>query len=548
MAVSGEDKTMKSFFDSLLQSAANLEVSKAVKDQADKVTSTVGKHVDDVLGEVSEVTDFMKDSFKNTYNVFKGFFTDINNSFGGLFSLQQADEQAYQVFTGKKQDDIEKNTKFANKLFIEASDEQESIYQEQLRVMQQTRDAVESMDAAFDKQLRQMIDEMDKSNDIAEDTLKQTRKEELERIRKPKKKGVFSKIIDLITGIIFAPLALIGGLIAGFVSLWVKTISLPFKLLKGLRATKLAKIILKPFELLMAPFKFLLRNPIIKAVFGFGKVIGKALFPLFLIIDGLLGLSKFRKIFGKGAGIREAIESTVAGIVSGFTQIPAMALDWLIKKITGIETDFASYFSTENIAQKLHGIITWIDESIVQPIKDFFHSDTWDMIKDEMQHTLDALGLITEKLTKVIRETFEFWSEKFQGLIDLMFKETEVEKRYREKELAGTAPVDVGIGEADIGLRYSKKEGEDIMALGATAEERRAALAAQQEMRRKEAQEQHDALMGKIDKLIEVTEIYSPGQSFVAPTNINTGAGRGNARSQEPREQVAGVQHNSALP
>ncbi len=523
MAISGEDsKSMKGFFDGLMRAAADLQVSQAVKTQGEQIVSTVGRHVGEVLGEVQEVFDVVQNAFKNTFDFFKGFFTDVQGAATGMFSIAQADEQAFQLTSTKQLFDIDKNTSKANELFIDAANKQETL-------------------------LEGMVEGIDKSNDIAEDVLQQTRKEEMGRIREPKKKkGAFGWLFDIFTGLLFAPLMLLAGLVAGFTDLWVKTIMFPMKLLKGLKGTRFAKIIMTPFKLLMKPFQLLMKNPITRAVFGFGRTLGKIFFPLFLIIDGLLGLTKFKKIFGKEAGIREAIEATLGGIASGFLKLPAMALDWTIKKLTGIETDFASFFTIENLATHFHDFVDWINTAFVQPIKDFFQSDTWDFIKDETKKTLDTLGLLWEKLSKVIRETFEFWSEKFQGLIDLMFKETDVEKRYREKELAGTAAVDVGLGMGDIGLSYGKKEAEDIMALGSTAEERRAALAQETVLRRKEAQTQHDALMGKMDKLIEVTELFTPSVSIAAPTAVSKLGGP--IGQPEPREQVAGVQHNSALP
>jgi len=515
MAVSGEDKRMEGFFKGLIQSAADLEATKAVSEQGRQVISAVGGHVREIMGEVTEVFDLVKNAFKNTMDFFKGLLTDIGGFFGGMVG-----ETRFEVASIKQRDDT-------------------------IKVMKQTRDATITSAASFDAHFKNLLDEMDTANKIAGEELAQTKKEDLAAGREPgKKKGGIAKIWDVIFGLILSPFMLIAGLIAGFVDVWYRVFTAPLKLLKGLTSFKIVRTVLKPFQLLMAPFKMILKNPIAKAVFGFGKRIGKIFFPLFLIIDGLLGLRKYKEIFGKGAGIREMIESAVAGVVSGFFKLPAKMADWLIEKVTGIETDFASFFDIENIAKHFHGFVDWIKESFVIPIRDFFQSDKWEFIKQETENTINALGMILDKLGNVIRETITFWTEKFQALIDLMFTETEVEKRYRERELAGTAPIDVGLGMGDIGLKYSKKEAEDIQALGATAEERREALAG---MRMEQASDQHKEMMDRLDKLIEVSEIYTPS-SDMNISNVMSGQGQAHMQGRSPSEQVTGMADVSGLP
>ena len=415
------------FFKGMIQSASDLQATKAIQAQTQQVTQVVGGHVREVLGPLAEASDFMKATFENSKDFFKGLSEDV----AGVFGMTVG----------------------------------ESKWESKMR-----------------KQGKEQVDETERTNTILLMMVSQRRKERLAQMRDVGKKAA-GTWLSLILGI---PVLLMG-IIAGFVSGRMKLIAGPFilafdaikitggyiwrfiktikdffapeakvgkamtqlelfakeswivRLTKWFKSTKIGTIFMESvgrvskifqaiaknrwiaglgksakfvFGELGRLFKFITKLPFIGRVIRIGKDIGgKYLLPLITIFDFFSGLIKFKEIFGAQAGLKEAIIAGVGGIISGFFKIPAMAVDWLIKKLTGIDTDFASIFSIEQVALAIDGFLMFFKD-MIDGIANFFKNIPTMLFGDT------DFGEMWENIKKVPMDFVSMIGDAIQGISD----------------------------------------------------------------------------------------------------------------------------------
>jgi hypothetical protein len=472
MPENGEDQRLQMFFKNVVRGFAELQTTQALQKQAELVASTIGGHVREVLGPVQEGVDVIKNTFTNTWGFVKGAMDDL----GGFFGLdEKIEEKVYRATALGQGADIIEETKRNNDLFIQGQEASWDQFEKQMEAWAKLYDIDRGIYDETVAGFKEMYEQLGISTKIEKDKLAEEKKKHLEGMRETQKKDktFFGRVFDFIMLVIFGPFALIAGAIAGFVAMFTKVLFAPLRALGTLgralgflpklekpiegavksaslwqrlgRALGFLPKLEKPIEgavkgaprwlrwVKKIPFlgrflEYLGKNVWIGKMFGLGKFVGsKILFPLFLFFDALTGLAKYKKIFGKGAGIREAIESAIAGIVSGFIQLPAKALDWTMKKLFGIETDFASYFSTEKIAKALHWIGNKFDEWIVKPIENY--------IKDpETEKTFTELDKATERARNAFVNMMKDWKDKLNSWWEKHFGEDARKKAQKEFE------------------------------------------------------------------------------------------------------------------
>ena len=177
----------------------------------------------------------------------------------------------------------------------------------------------------------------------------------------------------------------------------------------------------------------------------------KVLFPLFVFFDAIAGLRKYKEIFGKGAGVKEMIESAIAGIISGLLTIPAKAFDWVMKKVYGIETDLAQYFDIETIAKLIDGVGAFFKDNLITPVKNW--------LDDPVQEAhFKQLGEDWDKANAAIQAWIDENAAFFKSTWERWFGTEESRKESRERfeqqtalqkqvELAGVEIEGPGIGD-----------------------------------------------------------------------------------------------------
>ena len=154
---------------------------------------------------------------------------------------------------------------------------------------------------------------------------------------------------------------------------------------------------------------------------------------------------------GKGAGVKEMIESAIAGIISGLLTIPAKAFDWVMKKVYGIETDLAQYFDIETIAKLIDGVGAFFKDNLITPVKNW--------LEDPVQEAhFKQLGEDWDKANAAIQAWIDENAAFFKSTWERWFGTEESRKESRERfeqqtalqkqvELAGVEIEGPGIGD-----------------------------------------------------------------------------------------------------
>ena len=467
MPEGGEDQRMEMFFKNVIRSFGELQATKALQQQAEMVASTIGGHVREVLGPVQEGVDVIKNTFQNTWGFVKGTMDDLGNFFG---LDEKVEEKVYRGTSLQQGAEIIEESQRANEMFVQGQEAEWERFEAQMDAFARMYEIDQQIVDEVKEGFKGLYDSIGESTKIAQEKLKEQKEEQLERMRATKKKDrtFLDRLIDLVMTVIFGPFVILGGIIAGFVGMFVKVLTAPIRLLGGLARVlgflpKAAKVegVTKGFArffkwmeeipVLGKIFGLFARNRYLTKLFRLGKFVGgKVLFPLFVFFDAISGLAKYKEIFGKGAGIREAIESAIAGILSGLTQIPAKALDWIIKKVTGIETDIAKYFSLESWAKTLHSIGDWFNSKIVKPINEYIEDP-------ETEKKWTELEEATSGAQKAFNKMLEGWKEKLKSFAEKYLLDDEETRKEWEKfeeqtpEKKDLMMQTLGLGEADIG-------------------------------------------------------------------------------------------------
>ena len=430
MPESGEDQRMEMFFKNVVKSFGELQATKALQQQAEMVASTIGGHVREVLGPVQEGVDVIKNTFQNTWSFVKGTMDDLGNFFG---LDEKIEEKAYRGTSLQQGAEIIEESRRSNEMFVQGEEAEWDRFEAQMdafaRMYQIDQQIVDEVKEGF----KGLYDQVGKSSEIAKEELEKKKEERLKEMRETKKKDrtFWDRFIDLVMVVVFGPFAIIGGLIAGFVGMFVKVLTAPLRLLGGLarmlgflpKASKVEGSVkgfakfFKWFEelpVLGKIFGLFARNRYLGKLFRLGKFLGsKVLFPLFVFFDAISGLAKYKKIFGRGAGIREAIESAVAGIISGLTHLPAKILEWIVKKTTGIDIDIAKYFTIESWAKGLHKITDWFNDKIVKPVKDYVEDPETEKRWTELEEATSGAQKAFNKMLAGWRDKLKSFAEKY---------------------------------------------------------------------------------------------------------------------------------------
>ena len=478
MPESGEDQRMEMFFKNVIKSFGELQATKALQQQAEMVASTIGGHVREVLGPVQEGVDVIKNTFENTWSFVKGTFDDLS----GFFSTgDQIEERAYRGTSLQQGAEIIEESQRSNEMFVQAQEGEWERFEAQMDAFGRMYELEQAIVDEVKEGFRQVYEGVMESSKIAKEKLEKEKGDRLAKLRETKKldRTFLDRLIDLVMTVIFGPFIIIAGLIAGFVGTFAKVLATPFKLLAGLgrilgilpKAEKVTKVskglgrFFKFFEeipILGRFFGLLARNKYFAKIFRLGKFLGsKVLFPLFVFFDAISGLAKYKKIFGKGAGIREAIESAIAGILSGLTQLPAKIVEWIVKKTTGIEIDIAKYFSLESWAKALHKITGWFNDKVVQPIKGYVEDP-------ETQKRWDELAKTTEDAKNAFNEMIKGWRDKLKTFAEkYLMDDEETRKKWQNfedqtPEMQELMVQQVVPGEAGMAFRASRLSPEEL--------------------------------------------------------------------------------------
>ncbi len=471
------------FFKSMVQKVSESTAIQGMQKQADLVASTIGGHVREVLGPVQEGVDVIKGTFQNTMGFMKGTMDDL----GGFFGLDEKIEE--KIYRGASLDqgaDIIEENKIGNSLTIKAQELGNEQHNQTVKLMNEQMAIGQNMVDEYHMGADEMAQYLEKGNDIAEADLKQKHEERLEEMRdiEKKDKGIWARIVELLVGILLAPLAIITGLFVGFATTFGKVLLAPLKLIRGVFAvfvpalkeifsfkgvarwisrSKFLQVITKPLRMIQSVFTFFGKNKYLMGLFKMTRWIGsKVLFPLFIFFDAIAGLRKYKQIFGKGAGMKEMIESAIAGIISGLLTLPAKAFDWTMKKVLGIETDLAKYFDIETIAKLIDGVGGFFKDNLITPVKNW--------LEDPVQEAhFKQLGEDWDKANAAIQAWIDENAAFFKSTWERWFGTEESRKESREKfeqqtalqkqvELAGVVE---GPG---IGDEIQRMSAEDIAA------------------------------------------------------------------------------------
>lgn len=479
-----EEQNLRDFFKNIVQGFGEMQATQALQKQADLVASTIGGHVREVLGPVSEATDVIKNTFQNTIGFMKGAMDDL----GGFFGLdEKVEEKVYRAVSLDQGADIIEEGKISNELIISSSEQAYEMWKDQMKVFAAQYEISEEIVKEVADGFKVLFDQMDVSNDIAEKDLKQKHEERLEDMRAVEKKDktLWQRVMELLIGVLLAPAAIIAGLVAGFATSFQKVLFAPLRLIRGIFAffvpaikeifslkgltkalgkNKLLAVILKPFKMISGVFAILAKNRYLFGLFRMSRFIGsKILFPLFVLIDALTGLSKVKEIFGPKAGLREYVIGIVAGIWSGLLSMPAMALDWINKELFGIETDFAKYFDIESIAKAIDSVTKFFSTKIINPIKEWLTSPE---TEDKFNEFNEEMLKFNKALRSMLDKAIDFFKSTYQKIFG-----TEEERARRITEFEQKTPFQQQIelsealpGEMDIGPQISQISAEEFAA------------------------------------------------------------------------------------
>jgi len=469
MPESGEDQRLEMFFKNVVKGFAELRASQALKQQAEMVATTIGGHVREVLGPVQEGVDVIKNTFANTWGFVKGAMDDLGEFFG---MDEKVEERMYRGTSLQQGAEIIEESQRSNELFIQGQEASWDMFEQQMdawaKMYDINQEIVEETKAGF----KLFAEQLGISTKTEKERLEEAKKKRLEEMRETKKKDrtFWGRVFDLIMAVVFGPFAILAGVIAGFVAMFTKVLLLPLRGVAALgRALGFIPKVAKPLEkatkgmprwlgwikkipILGKVFEYLAKNPWIGKMFRLGKFVGgKILFPLFLFFDALRGLSKYKKIFGKHAGLREAIESAIAGIASGIFQLPAKAFDWVMKKVLGIETNLSQYFSIETIAKSIHWIGDKFNEWFIKPVQNYINDP-------ETEKTFSELNEATERARKAFIEMMKGWRDKLAGWWEKHFGEEARRKAQEEFEKMTPEQRAIEVQQAFPGEVYAPRE------------------------------------------------------------------------------------------
>lgn len=453
-----------------LMKAGELQTTKALQQQAAQIQNVVGQHTREVLGELTQVSDLAIATFKNSAEFFKGASQDI----GKLVGIEGIGESKWETTVRKQGKEQVKEQEKTNKILLGLWGEQRK---ERLRKMRdiskkaigtwlefilyvptlllaiigsyfaaRTKIILAPFRLAYDalhiigtslwkyvktirgffakegkvgKAMEQLEFAFTKEGWITRATkwLKETKVFKMivkpfefitETFGKLSKNKWIAKIGEIASG----AFKLIGRLFEGigknrWIAGLIKTVGFHFGLIGKL-------------------FRFIINLPGLKHAVKIGKFIGgKFLAPIITIFDFFRGMLQYKKIFGKTAGIKEAIFAGLAGIVSGLLELPAKLVDWLMKKLFSVETDFAKYFTIESIAKAFKAVYDWIGNAY-NGIINFFKAipeklmgvvdSAGDWLKSGWDKVMDAIKSVKDSILGVFDTIGNFFSSIWSWL------------------------------------------------------------------------------------------------------------------------------------